>query len=455
MPAKLKFAAVLAVLAFAGWTAYAQCPADGATPFQAGPLNPKNGFPLWVQDSNGVTLEVCLAQDPKCFFDPAVPGNLYSQRVGFGAEAFWWLAEAGIDIGRTGFSALVVMAVEAAWLTENPAAGDQFPFTRLRFRLQVPYLGKYTVTHPFGKTEFIVDTLDPKGKPERVFESFDIEFAAARQNQGRIGPFLRWNSGAPTGYLGDNVTPHTVTGSPCGTNYFQVQGVDLNGKPLNLDGRGSSVVSTNLFTVLGKEATRAGVGVTRATYTRGAWDPGVEAFAFTRPPTGGFPAQLLSVNVPGNPVAAMTGDSNGRHYTFIEGDIPPSSVTVTNTSDPFEPPATTPYPESSVTVALADTVIIREAYYYRNTSTLDIVAASSDEVSSCPPGVPKLRAYTDDGRLLGELTIPVTGGVELSLPNVTVPPPSVTVKSCFGGSTTAFVDIGKCARAGSSLACKQ
>ena len=38
-----------------------------ATPLTLGPVNPKNGGPLWLMDSNGVRLEVCL--DGDCFFD--------------------------------------------------------------------------------------------------------------------------------------------------------------------------------------------------------------------------------------------------------------------------------------------------------------------------------------------------------------------------------------------------
>ena len=449
MRAKLRSVVVLgAVLALAGGSAYAQCPIDGATPFQAGPLNPKSGFPLWVQDTNGLSLEICL--DPvNCFFDPVDPSNPYSVRVGFGPEAFWWLADGSISARN--IKAGVVMAAEAAWLNENPTPGDQFPFTRLRFRLDgLVFRGKYRVTHPYGITEFVVDTLDAKGKPVGVFVSHDMPFAAAGQNQGRVGPFLKWDPAvapfAPAGYIGDGVTPHRVKGSPCGTDFLKVEGWDLTGKRLDLDGRGNNFVTTDLFTVSGKVATRAGVGVTRAAYTRGPWDPGVEVFAFSRP------GQLIRVNVPNNPVALMAGDANGRYYGFVEGDVPQSNVTFTNISDP--PELSPAYPESSVTVPLTDTVFIKEAYYYRNTTTLDVMAASSDEVSLCPAGVPRLTAYTDSGTKLGDLTIPVTGGIDLTIPTL-VPPPSVTVKSCFGGSATAIVDIGKCARAGSSLTCKQ
>ena len=151
-----------------------------------GPVNPKNGGSLWIMDSNGVRLEVCLDGDgtEACFYDPVDENNSYSQRVGFGPEAFWWLAEAAIDVDEDedndylGFSALIVMAAEFAWNSEDPAEGEQFPFTRLRFRLQVPELGTYYVTHPYGREVFVVDesSVDPKkGDIDRIFVSFDIE----------------------------------------------------------------------------------------------------------------------------------------------------------------------------------------------------------------------------------------------------------------------------------------
>ncbi|MBI2877289.1 MAG: hypothetical protein HYY20_10440 [Candidatus Tectomicrobia bacterium] len=409
-------------------------------------MNPKNGFPLWVQDPSGLTLELCL-DSARCFFDPVDPENDYSVQVGFGPEAFWWVSEAQLK-GRN-FSALVVMAVEAAWLSEEPKPGEQFPFTRLRFRLEVPKLGRYTVIHPFGETVFVVDTLDDKGKPERVFESSDIQFSAAQQHQGKIGPFLTWDTGRPSGFIGDPSIPHRVTGSPCGTNFFKVTAVDFSGKPIDLTGIGQNWMQTNLFTVMGKIATRAGVGVTRASYTRGAWDPGIEVFAFSNPAA----VQAISVNVPGQSVTFMNGDAvTGRYFAFEEGDVAPTSITVTNTSDPAE--LNPLYPESSVTVPLVDAVVLKKAYYYRDTGILEIVAASTDEVSACNPEAAKLTAYTDDGRKLGDLATPVTEGVMLALPSLAVPPARVTVKSCFGGEATADVDIGRCERAGNSQNCR-
>ena len=71
----------------------------------------------------------------------------------------------------------------------------------------------------------------------------------------RVGPsFLQWDAtlpAAPAGFIGDGITPHTITGSPCGTNVFKVEG------PLLPVGG----VQTPLFVVTGKKIDVCGNGV--------------------------------------------------------------------------------------------------------------------------------------------------------------------------------------------------
>ncbi len=149
------------------------------------------------------------------------------------------------------------MAAEAAFLTENPAPGDQFPFTRLRIRMDVPQPGVYTVTHPYGTETFTVDVV---GAGQEVRTSQDIEFvpalppATSAQNEGCVAPWLAFDpiTDAPPGFIGDGATLHAVTGSPTGNNLFQISAVDLGGAPIDLDGAGNNTVSTNLFIVNGK-----------------------------------------------------------------------------------------------------------------------------------------------------------------------------------------------------------
>jgi hypothetical protein len=45
--------------------------------------------------------------------------------------------------------------------------------------------------------------------------------------QSRGGPFLKWDTGAPEGYLGDPNVEHAVTGSPFSTNFVRIEGKDI------------------------------------------------------------------------------------------------------------------------------------------------------------------------------------------------------------------------------------
>jgi hypothetical protein len=226
------------------------------------------------------------------------------------------------------------------------------------------------------------------------------------------------------------------------------------------------VLTSTEFAVIGQIATRHGVQVSRAAYTRGAWDPGIEVFASTLATN---PSDDIRVAVEGiSPASATPGatDPTGvwkNYFGFIEGDFARQPLTLTNISDPLEDPGCLndtdgfgPSCESSVVRDLFDSVTITEAYHYRIDNMLEIVASTSDEVSVCPdgPAQAKLTAYADDGRKLGDLT----PGIELIISpsiidDVLVPPARVTVKSCFGGSDTEAVDIGLCERAGNSQEC--
>jgi hypothetical protein len=133
-----------------------------------GPINLQNGFPLWWQDQNGTQIEICLVANcpPGA---PVVTGNPFSQQIGFGAEAFWWAA--GADLANPAGLGLFELAMEAAFLTEDPAPGDQQPFVRLRTRLDTALPGTYTITYPFGT--LTVDVAAVGAGPE-INETIDI-----------------------------------------------------------------------------------------------------------------------------------------------------------------------------------------------------------------------------------------------------------------------------------------
>ena len=429
-------------LAFLGGPAAhaALCPPGNlATPFSAGPVNPNNGFAEFVTDSNGLSLELCLAGDGAtgpCFFDPAVPGNLFSQQIGFGAEAFWWLAEAIIDIPATGLSAIVVLATEAAFLTENPADGQQFPFTRLRIRVDVPQPGVYAVTHPYGTETFTVEAV---GAGQEIRTSNDIEFqtpippATTAQNQGCVGPWLRWDGtdpALPAGFIGDGATPHTVIGGPNG-NVFQVSAVDLNGATIDLAGNGDNTVSTNLFTVWGKVydgQLATPMVVNRTSYDRADSNNGqVDVFA-----TGAQTATVTfsgGPNLPPGPIPLAGDPSDPRVANSVDntmlffasvGLAPDASAVPPTVGISATDAATDP---TQLLRLVTDVVTITRAEYNLADNVLTVEAASSD-------------ALLAGALTLAEYGVPVPARIATP-----APPGVVNVFSPAGGAVGAQVAV--------------
>lgn len=221
-----------------------------------GPVDPVHGYPQWYEDkgdpANGlapVRLELCL-DDPLCLAvaETPDPGQPVSFPDNFPGEAFWWAGEADMTNGTV--NALLVMAQEAAWggASEAVVDGEQVAFSRLRIRIDGLQAGQtYTVTHPYGVDRFVAEDDGDGGGEINVTEDmgcFDIPCAPAafdRALNGRVGPFLRWESGAPAGHIGDPNVPHTVVGSPYDTNFFRVEGPGLT-------------METDLFAIQGKIA---------------------------------------------------------------------------------------------------------------------------------------------------------------------------------------------------------
>ncbi len=440
-----------ALLAALNPAARGACPADGATPFLAGPIDPTNrllpdgqpnpgynGFPSYVQDSQGLALALCL--DPNfCFFDPPIDNNAFSQQIGFGAEAFWWLSE-GTLTTVSGLDALVVMAAEAAFAFEVPTDGEQFPFTRLRLRLDVPRPGIYTVTHPYGQERFVVPAV---GTGQEIRESFDIEFRPNAQNHGRVGPWLTWDTfphdplipdtQGLDRFVGDAATPHAVKGSPCGTNFFRVSAVDLNGTaPLTIDpddedDDGSiSSKTTNLFVTSGRVYpgnVATPLVVDAATYSRAANGQGrVNVFA-TAPTTAVVSFSGGAVQPTGEQPAARAGS---RFFgSAALGSVPGTvQITATNVAQPNNDQITR-------TVYVRDVVTITRADYDANAKTLTVEASSSDRFSPPALSVPNFDPL--------DCTNPAQ--CTLTASSLNVAPATVRVESSAGGFAEMAVRV--------------
>src|SRR5262249_42589770 len=88
----------------------------------------------------------------------------------------------------------------------------------------------YTFTHPYGVNVLTADALGTVSFTQDVGR-VPLVFTTALN--GGVGPFLTAVAPpAPAGLIGSPAANQAVTGSPCGTNFFSVQGPGLpNGIP--------------------------------------------------------------------------------------------------------------------------------------------------------------------------------------------------------------------------------
>ncbi|QOR68017.1 IPT/TIG domain protein [Cytobacillus suaedae] len=398
---------------------------------EVGPISAFDGFPVWYKDENGLRLQ--LNVDPSDPYSLITPSDLPnpSQPVSFPdnypGEAFYFAAEAEMETG-TGERALLVLALEAAFVNEVPSPGEQVVFGRVRIRVGglQPNV-EYTVTHPYGVDTFIAEP-DGDGFGEINFTediggmnggSFELAL------NSRIHPFLRWDPtvepAPPEGYIGDPNTLHPLVGSVFtdrfgeAQNIFRIEGPGIGvGSPdrattpgLNPD----NAIETRLFSVTGKISTISGVDVTRTTYTQSDASGGyIDVFA-----TSDITPQTIEVSGQGLNPTVLQGE-NGLYFARVAytGELPPSTVTVTNTSD--IPP--------SIKEAVPVDFITGNATYDTDTQTLSILATSSDSIN------PVLLTVTDFG--IGDLPIPDDGVLELTLSNI---PANITIQSTAGGES--------------------
>jgi len=205
-----------------------------------------SGHPFSYTDPSGLSLELCI-NDPGC---PASPPVLENKAPN--DEAFYQLASSTATDGAK--EATIDFNLEAAFL----AGPITFGRIQATFHGLVPNQ-EYEVTHPYGVSHFTTDDNGEllgrirAGQREEIGGA-ENDFTTAMNTT--IGPFLRWTGDtAPPGYTGDGVTPHTVVGSPTGTNSIRVSGPGL--PPVQTDpatGEVTGGLFSDLFTVEGKIA---------------------------------------------------------------------------------------------------------------------------------------------------------------------------------------------------------
>ncbi|CAI8724362.1 Cadherin_4 domain-containing protein [Pseudomonas sp. IT-P74] len=407
-------------------------------------------FPIWYQDNNLLSMELCqsraassrvAASVPPAYMCTLLPTpGIFDDTLpmvfpdNWPDEAFWFLAETSIPNNTAGYGMdAYVAGIEAAFAGGNPLDGDQVSFARIRMRVNIPVAGTYTITHPYG-----VETVNVTTPGRRAINiTRDVGIGApgvfSGAVNGAIGPFLRSvngpytevnpDTGAVETFVGDPNLTEAVTGSPNNTNFVRIQGP-------------AGTLQTNLFTLSGKvldNRAQTAVDMTRATYRRIAGTGGnntrVEVFA--KAAIGSTLCFRESIAlVPGPPVSPcqtnMVGDNNGvffAQHLLANGTVPPV-VVVTATN-----PAGTTRP-TAVSSKLSDVVKIQTARYSWSNHSLLIEATSTDEVV-----VPDMVAQ-------GYGRLSKTGTLQhLTVADLTQPPATVTVKSAAGGSDTEPVVV--------------
>ncbi|MFK9083257.1 Ig-like domain-containing protein [Pseudomonas neuropathica] len=407
-------------------------------------------FPMWYQDNNLLSLELCQSRATSSR-SPGAPGapaymcilnpepGVYDDTLpmvfpdNWPPETFWYLAETSInDVGGYGVDAYVA-GIEAAFASENPVDGDQASFARIRLRVNVPVAGVYTITHPYG-----VETVNVTAPGRRAINiTRDIGIGApgnfSGALNGEVGPFLRSvngpytevnpDTGAIETFVGDPNLTEAVTGSPNNTNFLRIQGP-------------AGTIQTNLFTVSGKvldSRAQTPAEISRATYRRTSTGPGTSS---TRVEVFGKSANGSSLCfretvalVPGPPqtpcLTSMLGDNTGLFFGHrLTGTTVPPVVVLTATD-----PSGTTRP-TAVSSKVSDVVKVQTARYSWDNRSLLIEATSSDEVV-----VPDMVAQ-GYGRLTKSGTLQ-----RLTVADLSQPPATVTIKSASGGNDTEPVVV--------------
>lgn len=405
---------------------------------KVGPVATDDGFPTYYQDSNGLRLSHCKDGSALCggaespLPDPTAPVSFPNN---YPFESFYYLAQATVNLAN-GNRGKFVASVEASFNSADPEAGAQMTFNRLRFVVDAPTTGTYTIIHPYGKDTFDVTAAGPHA----IFDTTDIGISTGVFTGalgGRVNPFLEWDTGPITDaagnqFIGDPNTAHAVTGSPFGTNFFEIDGPNVGGPGINS-------VSTNLFTLVGQLDTNAGLDPGHPTYSRTTTDSG-----FVDVHASSDANKSVKAALPGSTFTSLRGSADGNYVARLpfSGAVPPTSVTVEQLND--KPPVVT-HPK------VTDQVTVTDATYDADAQTLSVTAASSDQ--AVPPtltaegfgalaaGTQTLSPAVQSGATSAStpaLSGTVTVGTQ-TFTGVAAPPETVVVTSAAGGNEVAKV----------------
>lgn len=365
-------------------------------------LNPADGFPVWYQDSNGMSLGQCLDSVIFCglladaTFNPANP---LAFPLNYPGEQFYFLAEV---LTGPPYNLLYVAATEGSFAgAGNPVNGQQAVFSRVRIRADITLPGTYTVTHPYGTETFNVAA----GGTRAINFSNDVLGLVALSFDGPldvnplsaplVGPYLRASAapgGAPLAFVEDAVTgnkylsnpgaPVAVTGAPTGNNLVTITGPDgtvtetlftLVGKVIGNDVTPKSltfapqrtVVASPVQTVTVTNISRVATltlgpititGANAADFTLAAdtcSNATVPASTATVPGTCTF-GVVFSSNAPTPAARTATATVN----TVTPAGLPPMNVALSGTIDSVAPTVITSFPAAGQTIPANSTITV-------------------------------------------------------------------------------------------------
>jgi len=407
-----------------------------------------NGFPQWYTDANGVTVELPTPRPigdgltaPTMVYQPlTAQSNAVALRAGFDTEAFYFNAKADPKNFQTAYGRIVMIAgLEASYANLTPTEGQQVVFARIRIKAPVRVAGTYTLTDPWGSETINVTQANINSTNKGIFFTKDFGlntgwnpagagwspvgapggFYSVLQSGNTMSTFLRALSPAPpAGWIGDGVTPSTVTGSPTGYNTVRLQGPDPN-----LDGKGHNFVETSLWVVSGhipaSTAVPLPLSVDRATSSSPGGTPNIDLFLTSKQ------GATVTVKDAASGTVLYSGDvtdPSGKFYQSFAGTAASITVAVTTAAPGFTP--------STRTVPVVEYVNITSAAYSVAGNSLTVTATSGAAVA------PTLTVSGFGAMTLAAGTYTL-GPVVLA----STLPPSITVNSSAGGTDTTQVAI--------------
>ena len=412
-----------------------------------GPVNPSNGFPDWYRDTNGVDLAPCVdPQDAFCGGAVEAPDNTAPITFpdNFPDEFFYTDASAHGLTSAGGENVLAEFALEGAFGSGPPKAGDQIVFSRIRYRIDTGLKPDtdYKITHPYGTGTVHRprrDGLLRHAGRRRVARRLRAGPQGPRRPVPRVGPEPQRRDRRPADRLRrrrrdaaqgqgqrarDELRAHPGPGiggadgaadpNPCPTT-----GANAYTGPVN------DCIQSDNFVLIGKKSTTAGVDVARATYDKTSTSTQIQVLANSKSgqdivvqdgDNGPGPGRLIRTT-------PMRGDG-GRYMARVDvPDALPTSIDVVNRGDVPTPTTT----HIDLTDSVSATAVCHTTK--GGGDKVHTTASSSDKTLAG-------RALTLPG--FGNKALDATGQTDIATP---APPDAVTVKSSKGGSVTVPVAI--------------